>query len=375
MIGLLFHGPEVFDSGWAARVIQTFDPLGERCCILAGTMGRTAVFDSGLSGIEFKDEMPGACLRELAARAETVVMVNYGKSEESGLVFGQMVVERSGIATPMVQAECSGPFFVEWIQGSPPAVIQALTSLGLVPRQGIQRRPSLWKEKEKTIRRITTADAGDFVLVNGIMVGRAKGGDVILTCENGRICDVLGAEVKAHGIEKLDRLGRVDLETAKLATTPTIRRTSCIPRTMETSGENMVFLDHAGMHVYGMIDNTRGVVTVGDDTTAVAADILSRFRIPVIGIVDGDEDVVLKNGCVAPGSVRLTVKSDDEFGLKILASVFQGKTQIKMPFHQVLDRILSMAGNDLLEKKVYGPALPSLKTQKITTFSMQKQYV
>lgn len=31
-------------------------------------------------------------------------------------------------------------------------------------------------------------------------------------------------------------------------------------------------------------------VTVGDDTTQIAADILARLGIPVIGIVDGDLD-------------------------------------------------------------------------------------
>lgn len=49
MIGMLFHGPEVFDTGWAARLMAAFP--GARY-MLAGTMSRTALFDSGLQGVE-----------------------------------------------------------------------------------------------------------------------------------------------------------------------------------------------------------------------------------------------------------------------------------------------------------------------------------
>ena len=107
------------------------------------------------------------------------------------------------------------------------------------------------------------------------------------------------------------------------------------------------------MHVYELANDAKGVVTVGDDTTVVAADILARFNIPVIGIVDGDEDVVLKNGCFAPGSVRLTVKKDDEFGLTVQNAVFHGGTRIDIPFADALDRILELAGDELVKKQAF----------------------
>ncbi len=358
MIGLLFHGPEVFDSGWAQKVINAVRPLDTLCCVLAGTMGRTAVFDCGLEDIEFWDQMPGACLNTLARETDMVLIVNLGKSVESGLVFGGMVVERAGKGpamgrVPVIQVECSGPFFVEWVKGASAGIGEALSGLGLSQKEPIEITPSVWKENNTVYRRMSTAEAGDFVLVDGIMVGRATGDEVVLACRNGHICDVRGVDVKEHGIEKLDRLGGVALERAKLASTPTIRRSGYSPRTIESHGLGMVFLDHAGMHVYELADNAQGVVTVGDDTTVVAADILSRFNIPVIGIVDGDEDVVLKNGCFAPGSVRLTVQKDDEFGLKVLDAVFQGETRKDMAFEDALDRILTLAGDDLVKKEKF----------------------
>ncbi|MBU1196447.1 MAG: DUF2117 domain-containing protein [Proteobacteria bacterium] len=353
MIGLLFHGPEVFDSGWAKQIIDAVKSTDSVQCVLAGTMGRTAVFDSGLDNITFWNKMPGECLRDLSSRVSMVLIVNFGKSVDSGLVFGGMVVERSEVKIPVVQVECSGPFFVEWIKGSPSHVLETLRQMGLSQKEKIEIMPSVWEADGKIYRRMTTAETGDFVLVDGIMVGRATGEDVVIACQNGHICEIRGVLVKEHGIEKLDRLGGVELKTAKLASTPSIRRTCHTPRMVETNGQGIVFIDHAGMHVYDLMNDAKGVVTVGDDTTVVAADILSRFKIPVIGIVDGDEDVVLKNGSFAPGSVKLTVLKDDEFGLKIFDAVFNGKKHINMGFSETLNRILELAGNDLLEQQYY----------------------
>ncbi|MBC2715175.1 MAG: DUF2117 domain-containing protein [Desulfobacteraceae bacterium] len=351
MIGLLFHGPEVFDSGWARRIIEAIETTDEVCCVLAGTMGRTAVFDNGLEGIAFWNKMPGACLYDLASEVSTVLIVNFGKSVDSGLVFGAMVVERSGVNTPVVQVECSGPFFVEWIKGCDRRVIETLRQMGVSQRDQIQIKPSVWEADGKVYRRMTTAAAGDFIFVDGIMVGRATGAQVVLACQNGHICKMQGATVKEHGIEKLDRFGGVDLRTVKLASSSTIRRTKHTPRITETKGRGVVFVDHAGMHVYDLTRDMEGVVTVGDDTTVVAGDILYRFQIPVIGIVDGDEDVILKNGHFAPGSVRLTVREDDEFGLKVFDAIFDNKQQIDVSFKEVLSRIVELADNDLLEQQ------------------------
>jgi len=351
MIGLLFHGPEVFDSGWARRIIEAMKTTDEVCCVLAGTMGRTAVFDNGLEGIEFWNKMPGACLYDLASKAATILIVNFGKSEDSGLVFGAMVVERAGVNVPVVQVECSGPFFVEWIKGCDRRIINVLRQMGVSQRDRIQIKPSVWEADGKVFRCMTTAAAGDFIFVDGIMVGRATGAKVVLACQNGHICEIRGATVKEHGIEKLDRFGGVDLRTVKLASSSAIRRTEHTPRTRATKGSGVVFVDHAGMHVYDLARDVEGVVTVGDDTTVVAGDILYRSQIPVIGIVDGDEDVVLKTGCFTPGSVRLTVRKDDEFGLKVFDAIFDNKQRIDMNFKEVLGRIVELADNDLLEQQ------------------------
>ncbi|MFH1006103.1 MAG: DUF2117 domain-containing protein [Candidatus Latescibacterota bacterium] len=342
MIGILFHGPEVFDSGWARRIIEAMKGIDSVRCVLAGTMGRTAVMDSGLEGIEFPGTMPATCLRALGSEADIVVIANFGKSEHSGLVFGGMVVERADVHVPTVQIECSGSFFVEWVEGCDPRVLNVLKDMGLSRRDRIQIEPSVWEAQGRVYRRMTTSAVGDFVLVDGIMVGRATGAEVVLISENGHLVEIQGAEVKAHGIEKLDRFGGVDLRTVKLVSAPTLRRTEHTPRTRETKGRGVAFVDHAGMYVYDLAQDVEGVVSVGDDTTSVVGDIMYRFGIPVLGIVDGDEDTVLHNAHFAPGSLTLTVEEDDQFGLKVFEVIFDHKPKINARFGDVRDRIVAL---------------------------------
>ncbi|BBO91306.1 DUF2117 domain-containing protein [Desulfosarcina ovata] len=353
MIGILFHGPEVFDSGWGRQIIDTMKTKDDLRCVLAGTMGRTAVFDSGIDGIEFWNQMPSACLSELASEASLILIVNFAKSAEAGLVFGGMVVERSGVTVPVVQVECSGPFWVEWVDGCDPGLIETLHRMGLSRRAPKPVASSIWQADGNLYRRMTTAGAGDFIFVDGIMVGRATGDVVTLISRDGQLCEIQGADVKAHGLEKLERFGGVDLQTAKLASSPTIRRTAKQPRIMKTTGNGLVFIDHAGMHVYELTGDVEGAVTVGDDTTVVVGDILSRFQIPVIGIVDGDEDVILENGRFASGSAKLTVRADDRFGMKVFDEIFNHEKQIGIPFEEALRKIVKLAGDDLVNLQTF----------------------
>jgi hypothetical protein len=90
-------------------------------------------------------------------------------------------------------------------------------------------------------------------------------------------------------------------------------------------------LNHAAEDIY-KFKNMDMVVTVGDDTTLVAADILYRFNVPIIGITDGDLDKVVQKGFIATGSVIVELESgcDDYVGKKILFELFNGKETMKI---------------------------------------------
>jgi hypothetical protein len=354
MIGILFHGPEVFDSGWAHKIVKAFAELAPLRCVLAGTMGRTAAIDSGLPDIEYTGAQPSQILREIQNEVAEVFFANYGKSLSSGLMHGAMVAERANIAIPFVQIECSAGLFVNLNAGIRPEVIQILErQLGLRRHERIYNAAPVWEANHRICRWLTTAAAGDFVLVDGIVVGRATGGEIVIECEGRHIVSVGGTEIKKHGIEKLDRLGGIDLKSAKLATTRTLRRTEHIPRIVKRTGKGMAFVDHTAMHVYDSVRGAAGAVTVGDDTTAIVGDILYRFQAPVIGITDGDGDVILDNARMTPGSVVLTVREDDVFGLRVFSEVFRHRTIIGETFEEVRDRITALVGSELIRMQEF----------------------
>ncbi len=83
---------------------------------------------------------------------------------------------------------------------------------------------------------------------------------------------------------------------------------------------------------------------MGDDTTTIAADILTHLGIPVIGIIDGDIDGVLENSMVPEGSVIIRVKAgfDDIVGREVFGLL--GKQQLSTyGSDELLARILALA--------------------------------
>ncbi|MGZ7201325.1 MAG: DUF2117 domain-containing protein, partial [Halobacteriota archaeon] len=63
-------------------------------------------------------------------------------------------------------------------------------------------------------------------------------------------------------------------------------------------------------------ERTICLVTIGDDTTAICSDILSRVGIPVVGITDGDADGIYHAARTVQGSMIICIQngSDDEIG-------------------------------------------------------------
>lgn len=353
MIGILFHGPEVFDSGWAHKIINVISAVDKVRCVLAGTMGRTAAIDRGLRNVECPGSQPSQILRELQGSTDSLVFANYAKSEHSGLLHGAMILERSGIEIPLLQIECSGSCFVEWIEGTNPAVIADLEKMGLKRKERITLEPTIWQRNGTMYRRLTTAAAGEFLLVDGIVIGRAQGGDITIECAGRQIVSVSGVAIKPHGIEKLQRLGGVDLRSAKVASTSSIRRMGHALRVTTVPGKGMAFVDHAGMQVYDLVQNREGAVTVGDDTTAVVGDLLYRSQIPLIGITDDDQDTILGDTHFAPGSTVFTVPEDDRTGLRIFSEIFHSRLMIEEGFGDVQTRISRLIGQELIRRQDY----------------------
>lgn len=206
--------------------------------------------------------------------------------------------------------------------------------------------------KDYVFRKIQGVSPGENIFVNNLVIGKATSNLLILMAKEGEIVDIIGGKIKAHGLEKL---GKVDLNRA-IVKTGLLRKTPNIqPRVLEeynnSTKENSTFsnnsedefdelktfkvayLDHAACDVYKFKDVDL-VVSVGDDTTLLASDILYRFNVPIIGITDGDLDKVVQEGFINKDSVIFEFDSgyDDIVGKKLFNMFFLNEAVFEIPY-------------------------------------------
>jgi hypothetical protein len=213
---------------------------------------------------------------------------------------------------------------------------------------------SVRREEELVIRRVSGAFCGENIRLDGIVIGEVMRPEPEIVCREGKIVELRGINIKPHGLEKLDNR-QIDLFTAKIKT-GNIRRSLHKPRIKKVKhGENITIIDHCAESTFELVKEAGMVITVGDDTTTIAADILTRLGIPVIGIVDGDMDGVLVNTVVPAGSVIIRVKPgfDDIVGREVFETVMGGKIRHSMEKGDLLSRILALAGKYVVKVTYY----------------------
>jgi hypothetical protein len=307
---MILHGPAVFDSGEAEWLMKTINPSRS---IVSGVIARTAAEESSLP-VEFCEEPPSAILSREGGAA---FLVNRGRSEESGYVFGDIVAGRLDAARGLVHVECSSETVWVWNggDGSLAAALAEATGYALETT-----RSSLQIEAET--RTVRGCVPGEPVFVNGVVVGNATAPSVVLRAPDGILECISGIEPKAHGLEKLNREGPLDIATAWCKSG--ILRAAGARKTAAMRGRGRILvIDHCGHELYRRLDaEVCGVLSIGDDTTAVCAHICAHRGIPIFGVVDGDRDGIIE-AAYAPGSVVVEVhgERDDELGAEIADSL------------------------------------------------------
>ena len=451
-IGVVVHGPGIVDSGWAEKIIDILSNFGNVSCRLGGTMGRTAVIDAGLEDvIDISLKLLPSQSLELFNRehADVIFLLNYGKSPETGRVFGykvfthyfKQISNEDFLATnhkplyessiPVIQIERPGEedgaiiswnvvlneqlakskkskrarlglgdknmleslsfSFEELFDG----LKAALDLIEVTPEEVVSDYFSNNQESEDeksienllqsyddyetshyTYRKIHGVSPDENIFINGIVVGYSNADSIVLIARDGMIVDIINGTIKYHGLEKL---GPVDLERI-IVKTGLLRKSEDVnPRILSHndiyvkdternlySGEisedeysfKVAYVDHAAYDIYKFKDFDL-VVTIGDDTSLVASDILYRFNIPIIGITDGDLDKVVEKGFVNEESTFIEVASgfDDIVGQYVHEEIFFSKDTLEVPFdeeaHSVEDfknAILNVFKYHVLEK-------------------------
>ncbi|MDD1662019.1 MAG: DUF2117 domain-containing protein [Methanomicrobiales archaeon] len=303
---MVVHGPEAFDCGDVARLQALLSP-GKT--IVAGVMARTAAEESGLP-VTFDGSVPSSVLTRTGGRA---FLVNHGKTPESGRIFGEIVASHLPGGQPLVQLECSSRTIYSWNGGDPEFVRLLADRTGFSPEE-VTSGPI----RKGAYREIRGCIPGEAVLVQGIVIGTALAEKVVIRSGDRGIEAVSGLRPKAHGMEKLVRLGGIDPAGAWCKSGPVRKAPPGKGKPVPDRGKILV-IDHCGHDLYRSITpDICGVLAIGDDTTAVCGHICSHRGIPVFGVVDGDMDGLLVAG-FAPGSMVVEVLEgrDDEAGREL----------------------------------------------------------
>jgi len=352
------HGPEIIDSGCALRLISYLKKLGSVTAVLGGTMGRVAVIDACLEDVIIicPRRRPSQSIQDLEATSDIIFLLNRAKSRESGLVFGAMVAEAAGVRKPLIQIDWGGRFVavLSGKEGEGDLAFQVASDLGL-DSLSPEPLPGVSFGKKTIKRAISGVFPGELISINGIVIGRATESQVELESKDGRIVAMKGANPKEHGLEKLSWV-EVDLEKA-IIRSGSIRRSEGQPRVRVCGGadrgedEWAVLIDHCAEDAFEAAQGASVAVTVGDDTTAIAGDILARLGIPIIGIVDGDLDRLAGYFTMQPGSVvfRVMPGHDDLVGRRVSAEIFRGERRTCISAGDLAEWVKMLAGEQLVE--------------------------
>jgi hypothetical protein len=332
-IGLVIHGPELIDSERIVDVIEILRVIGPVYTLVGGTMARVAALDHHMSFIDTSQKIHTSDALSKVSDKEALVLANCGKTSETGTVFGQTVSSR--VQRSVIQVERPGlddGSVILWLgeDGDKSSNVQYVAkhlshrlSLPLIEKQ--KKAVSIEDAGDRVLRHVHGAKHREPVLVQGKVVGTVVGNDVAIIAQNGVIVEITGVAMKAHGIEKIRN---IDLRTAYIKTghlrprNNNCDRPSTLPSRPLKKG-SVSFVNHCAESTFESInEKTICVITVGDDTTAICGDILSRAGIPIIGITDGDDDEIYHGACKAEGSVLLCLKniSDDDVGLLLEGS-------------------------------------------------------
>ncbi|RAP49334.1 MAG: hypothetical protein BZ133_08205 [Methanosphaera sp. SHI613] len=334
-IGVIVHGPGIIDSGCAVKIINMLSTMGNVSCRLGGTMGRTAVIDASLENIIdiSKKLLPSQSIKLMAQDNDILFLLNYGKSQVTGHTFGYKVYTNSNTNAKMIQierpAEDDG-VIISWSDKIDEEFLEELSERLNLPvissdvAEKLAIGESSINDDESIIKRkVAGVSPGENIMMNGVIIGRVTGDELIIMAEDDRIIAMDGGIIKEHGLEKL---GQVDLKKAIIKTGLLRKSENVTPRIIRHDDEDdltAVYLDHAAEDIYKYRNNSI-IVSVGDDTTLLSSDILYRFERPVIGITDGDLDKVVQKAFKMENSLIIQVESgwDDIVGKKIFDDIF-----------------------------------------------------
>jgi hypothetical protein len=390
-LGLLVHGPEVIDEGEVEKALETLKIAGfDVKAALGGISGKTAVIDAGMRRVIdiSKDMKPSEVLDDFVKRGiDFILLVNHAKTEESGSVLGEGILKnfitRGGVKENLsfVQLEYCSRIIIPWLvkPGDEDIYHTILRVFADFKEKGPRTLETRCKkEADFMYREIQGVHPGEKIVVDGVIIGTVSSectnNSITLVAKEGKLMEIVGGTMIKHNLEKLPPL---DLGKEMIKTACVIRRTRPkVTGRVEGSSEGkrkrkIACFFYTVEHLFPKIEETdadiKVAVTIGDDTTSIAGDILKRFGIRMIGITDGDADRLiegLESGALEEyakflpdGSVilRLKPESDDIIGKRIKEQIFNNSDELELEgdverhFEELKHRVLELAKGDIID--------------------------
>lgn len=337
---LVFHMAEVFDRGLAGKILDSISSLGEVDCRIAGVTGFTAALDSGLgSTVKLEDRLVSEIIS--SSTCDVAILASYSSNPAKFHAYCWLISRRVK-GKPIVEVEANSRVVIPVTAGAEDVASRVAELLGYEVTPRVSFEENIWRVGGKTYRRVLAAEPGDFILVNGIIVGKATSSDVVLVEENGRITGGVGVNLKLHGLEKLERLGFKGLASSKVSSLKLLRGVPPSRAKLSCKGTGVAMLDHEVRRIHELASRVEGVIAVGDDTTLIVADVFERYGKPIMGIMDGDADGLMALSKLPSNSILLVVERDDEAGQLVKQRVLGGKDYVEDSFKVVAERVVEL---------------------------------
>ncbi len=338
---VVFHMAEVFDKGLAKNLIDILKSLGPIDCRIRGITGYTAVLDAKLNEIiKFEDKPISQLIAETSC--DGAILASYSSNPEKFHAYCWLVTKHIN-DKPIIEIEFSSKSVIPLNDLSRQLAKTLADYLGFNLTERRTYQDNIWSDGKRIYRRILAAEPGDFVLVNGIVIGKVNSHEAILIEENGKLIDATGISLKPHGIEKLERLGFKGLKYSKVSSIKVLRRKIDERARIGCSkGHGIALFDHEVTGIHSKAREIEGAITIGDDTTLIISDILERYGKRIIGVMDGDADGLLEFSKLPSNSILLLVDKDDEAGSIIRRELFGDRNIVEASFDHISSRVVDL---------------------------------
>lgn len=212
---LVVLGAEPILEGWHKKVLSVLQGLGARVVVLpAGESATQAYLKAGsirrpysMESKSISRALDEAMLRDV----DGIVLLNSGRSAQSGIVFGAQTVANTKLlgkmtSLPLVQVESPGKddgVIVVWNDSGKGLANSISKGLGITVITPSPEAKMVTIEGGREVRQIHYARLGDSIIVNGTRVGVCLTDQVYLVAEDGRLIDIMGGKIDRRAAKNL----------------------------------------------------------------------------------------------------------------------------------------------------------------------------